>query len=262
MMAPETNCTKKLAVVADIHGNIPALEAVIADMAGRGVVDVVNLGDILSGPLWPTECARFLMNRNWINISGNHDRLMTHASRNSLGPSDAFACKTLGEAEIEWLRSLPSVGKVFDISLFHGTPTDDSVYLLETVERGRVRLATQAEIRLRLRADKTPILLCGHTHVPRMVTLVGSDEKGKPEQLIVNPGSVGLQAYDDTLPEPHVVETGSPHARYAILENDGDGWKVSFIAVPYDFTVAAKQARKNGRPDWENALRTGYFSYT
>jgi hypothetical protein len=51
--------------------------------------------------------------------------------------------------------------------------------------------------------------------------------------LIVNPGSVGLQAYDDEHPHPHVVENGAPHARYAIVEKPA-GWQVDLRAVPYD----------------------------
>jgi hypothetical protein len=76
-------------------------------------------------------------------------------------------------------------------------------------------------------------------------------------RLIVNPGSVGLPAYEDDTPEYHVMETGATHARYAILERVQGRWVAELVAVPYDYLLAADQARKNNRPDWEIALRTG-----
>ena len=64
----------KLAVISDIHGNLTALEAVLADIATQGVDQTVNLGDILSGPLQPAETADLLMARNFTTIRGNHER--------------------------------------------------------------------------------------------------------------------------------------------------------------------------------------------
>lgn len=57
---------------------------------------------------------------------------------------------------------------------------------------------------------KFSIILCGHSHVPGVVEMSN-------HVLIVNPGSVGLQAYRDDFIEPHITETGSPHAKYSIL---------------------------------------------
>ena len=74
----------------------------------------------------------------------------------------------------------------------------------------------------------------------------------------MNPGSVGLQAYEDTTPWQHYVETGSPHARYAILERHKGTWKAEHRAVPYDWHSAAKTAAGNDRPDWAHAITTGY----
>ena len=76
-------------------------------------------------------------------------------------------------------------------------------------------------------------------------------------RLIVNPGSVGLQAYDDDHPCPHIVENGSPHARYALLERRAEGWQVELRALPYDHEAAARRAEANGRGDWADALRSG-----
>ena len=92
-------------------------------------------------------------------------------------------------------------------------------------------------------------MLCGHSHVPRVVQVGAS--------LVVNPGSVGLQAYEGDLPQPHAMEMGSPHARWALLRQQPAGWRVEQHAVPYDWEAAARQAERNRRPDWAHALRTG-----
>ena len=73
----------------------------------------------------------------------------------------------------------------------------------------------------------------------------------------MNPGSVGLQAYTDDLPEPHVMEAGSPHARYAIVERRETGWRVEHLEIAYDAESAARAAERNHRPDWAWRLRTG-----
>lgn len=96
-----------------------------------------------------------------------------------------------------------------------------------------------------------PVVLCGHTHVPRVV-------KTGTGQLLVNPGSVGLPAFDDNNPSYHAVETGSPDARYAVLEDQAATWTVALLSVSYDFEPMARLADQNDRPDWARALRTGY----
>ena len=86
------------------------------------------------------------------------------------------------------------------------------------------------------------MILCGHTHLQRVVTL----EDGR---LIVNPGSVGLPAYNDDRPYSHVVESGSPHARYAVVSDEGSGWTADLHLVEYDWEQAARDAEANGRMD-------------
>jgi predicted phosphodiesterase len=244
----------RIAVVSDIHGNLPALEAVVTDIERRGAELVVNLGDHASGPLWPEETLAFLRTRDWVHVLGNHDRVSARASLADLGPSDRYAREHTGELGRTWLDSLSPLIRTDDgIVLFHGTPSNDNLYLLETVADRRVHPSTPAEIEGRLGGLDAPLILCGHTHLPRIVTRPNG-------RLIVNPGSVGLPAYDDVLPEPHVVETGSPYARYAFLRKSDRHWLVELIAVPYDHCAAAERAIKNGRPDWEIALRTGHMS--
>jgi putative phosphoesterase len=243
---------QKIAILSDIHGNMPALEKVVADIKIRGVDHVFNLGDHVSGPLWPKETVQYLMKQDWFQIKGNHERQLTDQSPESHGPSDRYAFQLLNDTELDWLRSLPASVEMENFLLIHGSPISDSTYLLETVESGRARLATPKEITERLGGTKSGIILCGHTHIPRAVEV-------SENILIVNPGSVGLPAYDDVLPEYHVMETGSPHARYAIMEHRDDHWQAEIIAISYEHQKAAEQARRNGRPDWEVGLQTGFM---
>jgi predicted phosphodiesterase len=244
---------RMLAVVSDIHGNLPALEAVAAD---AGAVDGwLNLGDILSGPLWPAETADWLMapGRAWPTIAGNHERQVLSLPLARQSAADRHTTARLGEHHRDWLRSLPTRLAIEPALLcVHGTPGSDLIYLLHSVGRDGLRDASAAEIEAHLAllpAPRPRWLLCGHSHLPRLVT-AGTT-------TILNPGSVGLQAYDDDHPFEHVVETGDPRARYALLRHDGAQWHAELRAVAYDHEAAAVQAERNGRPDWADALRTG-----
>ncbi len=229
---------QRFAAIADVHGNRWALEAVLEDIAGQGVDDIVNAGDHLFGPLDPAGTADLLIRLELPTVAGNQDREMLDDLNLSLPHRD-------------WLASMPARREVTDgILMFHGTPERDGIYLLETVHAtGVVSLATSDEITRRLAGTSHSWLLCGHTHIPRVVAVAG--------KMVVNPGSVGLQAYADDAPVPHVMETGSHHARYAILERSKTGWHVEHRAVDYDFESAARTAERNGRPDWAWRLRTG-----
>lgn len=241
----------RLAAVADIHGNILALRAVLDDIARRGIRTVIDLGDDASGPLWPLETTRELMGLGWIRARGNHDRSIAASDPGSLGPSDAFAFRCLGERERSWLGSAAPVARAGEgIVGLHGTPDDDEGYLVEIAEGGSVRPAAPATVLARLGPLRSPLILCGHTHLQRRVALPDG-------ALVVNPGSVGLPAYADDGDDPHIVESGSPHARYGILSNEGGRWEAEFVQIEYDWNRAADKARAEGRPDWETALRTG-----
>lgn len=241
----------KIAAISDIHGNLAALEAVLADIARRGATVTVNLGDILSGPLQPNETADRLMPLDMPTIAGNHERQVLMHVPERMNASDRYAHEHITEVQRAWLHSLPATLRLAsDILLVHGTPSSDLVYWLETVTASGQRPATHAEALDRAGDADAALILCGHTHVPRSVLL----DDGR---LIVNPGSVGLQAYDDDHPYPHKAENLTPHARYALVERSAAGWQVEHVAVPYDWESAALLAERNGRPDWAHALRTG-----
>jgi len=237
----------RIAILTDIHGNLPALEAVIADAEAQGCTGFVNLGDSLSGPLWPAETANLLIDLDWPTIAGNHERQLLTIDRARMGASDAFASDALNDRHLQWLASLaPTLELSPDVLLCHGTPADDVEHFLHTVDGGTAREASEAETLERAGDRSEALILCGHTHLPRIVTL----EDGR---TIANPGSVGLQAYDDDHPVAYRVEVGDPCARYAIV----DGMAVTLRAIDYDHEAAARRAEMNGSYDWAIALRTG-----
>ena len=245
----------RIAVLSDIHGNLWALDAVLADLARRNVDVTVNLGDILSGPLLPAETAERLMALSLPTIRGNHERQILEHDPARMGASDRWAHEHIAPAHREWIAALPpSLRLAEDVLLVHGTPGSDLVYWMESVDAAGQRPATYAEVLQRAGDVQASLVLCGHTHVPRSV-LLGEG------RLVVNPGSVGLQAYSDEHPFPHKAENGTPHARYAIVERSASGgWAVEQYAVVYDWEAAALVAACNGRPEWAYALRTGRMS--
>lgn len=244
---------KKIALISDIHGNLPALEAVVDDIKKKNVDEIINLGDHISGPLWPKETTQYLMNTNWIHVSGNHDRNLIYQNPEKMGQSDKFAYPFLEQPEKDWLQQQPNKLVTTDgFFLFHGNPFNGEPYLLETVENGNTRIATHSEIISRLGEHLSNIILSGHSHIQRVVEIPG-------HSLLINPGSVGLPAYDDDFPEYHVIEAGSPHARYAIIEFNEIIKSIEMISVTYDYHLAVKQATQNNRPDWAHALETGSF---
>lgn len=244
----------RIALVSDIHGNLPALEAVVADIRRRGVDTVLCLGDNLSGPLLPRETAQWLMASGWPVLAGNHERQILEWQPATGGASDGYALSTLGEAELAWLRGLrPMWQWAPDIFLCHGTPRSDCEHFLETPQHGLLRLASAAEIAERLAGQRSGLIACGHSHRPRFLRTAAG-------QCLVNPGSVGVQAYVDDHPERYVLERGTPDANYAIVERIGGDWHGSQHAVPYDHRAMADLAGRNGRPEWERALLSGYVS--
>lgn len=272
MDTSHSHAVQRIAFVSDIHGNLNALQAVRADIERRQITTVVNLGDTLSGPLLPQETAALLRSLSWLHVAGNHERQVLTLPLERQNLSDAFTTRATDGTTKGWMarhadpcdarlhegRMWPDILGA-DVALCHGSPRSDVEYLLETVVGEVAFLATAADIEERLDHRVAPhitLLACGHSHVPRSVRTASG-------LLIVNPGSVGLPAYDDDHPLPqspyHRIETGSPDARYAVVEKVGPQWCCELISVAYDFESMAAVADHNGRPDWAHALRTGYM---
>ena len=241
----------KIAAISDIHGNLAALKAVLADIKGHAPDLIVNLGDSLSGPLFPAECADCLLSLDIPTIRGNHERQLLTLPIDEMGESDLYALSCLETHHLRWIEHTPTALLIErEIQLVHGTPESDLGYFLETVEPQGVREANPLEIHDRAHGVSAPLILCGHTHIPRTVSLGDG-------RLVVNPGSVGLPAHEDDRPLPHKMQTGSPHARYALVEKRNGSWSAQLNSVIYDWENAAKLAESRGRADWAKALRTG-----
>jgi predicted phosphodiesterase len=244
----------RIAVIADTHGNLPALEAVLADIDNRGTDRTINLGDCVSGPLWPREVCDLLMARDDLTIRGNHDRWVARVEPARMGASDRYAFSQLNQDHRSWLGALPtSADADHGILACHGTPTNDNQYLVEEVSDRRLVRASSSTSRERLRNVQARVVLCGHSHQQHLIQLPDGP-------LILNPGSVGCPSYDDPGDDPHVSESGSPHARYAVVDIDEHHLSAEMIAIAYDWRAAAERAEKNDRPEWVYGLRTGWFS--
>lgn len=245
--------TTRFAAIADIHGNADALAAVLDDIRLQDIASIVNLGDHFSGPLAARETADILLGCDMVSIRGNHDRWLVETPFEAMGPSDRSAYSQLAEEQIQWLHNLPATVALKDeIFLCHGTPSSDTTYWLETVSSDAiVSLKNRDEIAKEAEGISSSLILCGHTHIPRRVDL----QHGRS---LVNPGSVGCPGYDDDFPVYHVVQSGTSAACYAILEKRGEGWLTTFRQVPYDTARMVEMARNAGRPEWANALATGW----
>lgn len=235
----------KIGVISDIHGNLRALEAVHAALKAENPDLILNLGDCVSGPLWPEETAAYLRAEGWPTVRGNHDREVSWPDQ-TLGKSDNWTKPLLSVASLEWLQNLPITWELDDIGLLacHGSPSDDTVFLLEGDDRDQFYLSSDAQIREKLGFHANSLILCGHSHTPRCVRL-------STGQMIVNPGSVGGQAF------PEFTITGSPHARFALLSGAAGSWSCEHRAIPYDWDSASKKAAEKSR-DWAQCIATGF----
>jgi predicted phosphodiesterase len=246
--------TMRFAAIADVHGNYLALEAVVADIRAQGITEIVNLGDMASGPLDARRTMDALMTLGAVHVLGNHDRYLIDRPPEKMGSWDRPAHAQLDRSHLDWLRAVPPT-RVFrdQVFLCHATPASDEVYWLETVlPDGSVRMASLEAIEQAANGITQSLILCGHSHLARAVRL-------RDGRLIVNPGSVGSPGYRDIHPYKHVVEAGTPDARYATLELADGGWQVTFRHVPYHYEAMAALARKNCQPELASALATGWI---
>lgn len=249
-----SNTPRRFAAIADIHGNSDALRAVLADIDSLGIETIVNLGDHVSGPLAARETIDILMDRPMLSIRGNHDRWVTTLKPDEMGFWDRAAYGQMEAAHLAWLAKLPASATLGEgVFLCHATPSNDNRYWMEEVDPdGGVRLRPLPAIEAEAEGVGQSLILCAHTHVPRVLRL--SDGR-----MLVNPGSVGCPAYDDDHPVPHVIQTGTPDACYAVLEQSDDRWRVTLRHVPYDPARMIMLAQQAGRPEWARALATGWM---
>lgn len=227
---------RRVAALADIHGNLPAVEAVLADLARETVDLILVCGDVASGPL-PVETldllgalprARF--------VRGNADRsLVTAFDGGQLsswpGPAADWCASQLSREHRDFLASFSetipvSVNGLGRVLFCHGSPrSDEEMMTMETPEE---------RLRELLDGVDADVVVCGHTHMP-FERLVG-------RVRVVNPGSVGM---------PY----GNPGAFWALL---GPG--VEFRRTDYDREAAAARIRKSSWPGAEEFARENVLS--
>jgi putative phosphoesterase len=233
----------RLAVISDVHGNVRALEAVLADIRSRAPDSIVNLGDCATGPLWPRETLELLDSLALPTVRGNHDRWLADTASAPRSPSVVFTRQALSAGQCAALGALPAaIDLETSVLAVHGTPASDVEYLLEEKVDGRLALANAVTLGDRLGDVDAELVLCGHSHHQH----VAADRRGR---LVLNPGSVGCPRYADNA-DRLVNEAGSPHARYAIATRRGARWSVDLVVLEYDWSVVAQRARLNGRADW------------
>ncbi|MGI9475194.1 MAG: metallophosphoesterase family protein [Hyphomicrobiaceae bacterium] len=243
----------KLAAIADIHGNCAALEAVLADIDRLGIDDIVNLGDHVSGPLEARKTAELLVARDFPSIQGDQDRRLLELYVRGPQASKRKDFCSLENEHFEWMARQPQTltfqGEIF---MCHGSPRGDTTFWLHNVDdRGVMHATSIDDIEAEAEGIEASVILCAHTHIPRIVRL-------RDGRLVVNPGSVGLPGYVVREPVEHAVQTGTPDACYAVLERYSKAWNVTFRYVPYDSKPMAELARSCNMPTWANALETGW----
>jgi predicted phosphodiesterase len=240
----------RLAIISDIHGNLLALEAVLADIKARGADLIVNCGDLCTSPLWPRETFECLEALNLPTVRGNHDRWIAELPAEKMTPALIYTHAQLTPAQRTALGALPLTLHLDDrIFMCHGTPTDDYTYLLEENLDGRLALSRPAALAERLAGIDADLILCGHSHHAHMVLAPGN-------RLVINPGSVGCPNFSDN-PTVSRNDARAPHARYAIATKRNGRWSADFIALAYDWDAAATRALANGRPEWAQSYREG-----
>jgi len=243
---------KSYAIISDIHGNSLALKAVLGDIKSREIDKIINVGDHFFGALEPASVADMLRENEMLCITGNTDREILESIDGTFDKEGMDRVKAdLSEQSIAWLRSLPKTEPCDGLFFIcHGTPESDDEYLLEQVTANGVFVYNDENLVSRTAHIKERIILCGHSHVNRVVYL--SNDK-----IILNPGSVGLPAYLGNGEHRFAMESMTPHAKYAIVHADSDQINIEQVLCAYDWHKASEAALKNGNEKWAKYLLYG-----
>jgi putative phosphoesterase len=201
----------RVAVLCDVHGNLPAVEAVLAEVAALEVDTIVCGGDVVAGP-FPHECLQRLLDLDAVFVRGNADR---ESPRASAGTWDWIA-GNLDPLSVEFLRELPQAVPLGDVLYCHGSPRDDDEIL--------TRVSPDERFRAALEGVQERLVVGGHTHVQFERVIDGI--------RFVNAGSVGI---------PYEGKQG---AFWALLDGDD----VDLRHTPYAVGAAAALIRTSGYP--------------
>jgi predicted phosphodiesterase len=231
----------RVAVISDIHGNLHALEAVLADIESEAPDEIWCLGDVVGYGPRPNECVDIVRQRSAIVLVGNHDlAAIGKLNTADFGPlaleSALWTERVLDEERAAWLRSLEPAAVREGIELFHGSARDP---VWEYVLSEDIALAT-------LRVTTASIVLVGHSHVALALStdgrvIDGGLARGGTEvetdaaRWLLNPGSVG-QPRD-----------GDPRAAWLLI--DIPAGRATFRRVPYPIEETQAEMRTAGLPE-------------
>ena len=245
----------KYALVSDIHSNLPALEAVLADIDGREGIDAIyHLGDLVGYAPWPNETVALLEERRMPGIAGNYDSTVATDYKHCGCKADSPRAEELSHLSYEWTRAHVSqetkraLGELpFRVDLrplgghksrpqlvlVHGTPTLNTLYWTEDrPDSFCVKMARAAN------ATEGDLIAFGHTHKPWHREVAGIH--------FLNTGSVGKP------------KDGDWRAGYVIVEAEEAVRAVEFVRVEYDLERATQGILDSDLPDeFADQLRTG-----
>jgi putative phosphoesterase len=205
----------RVAALYDVHGNVPALEAVLEDVEREGADAIVFGGDLASGPL-PRETVELARSLDAVFVRGNADRLIESPARTpEWDAAQRWVKAQLEEEQIAWLVNLDFSAVIDDTLYVHATPQDDETSVTELTSNERLtELLAEVE---------HPLVVAGHTHM-QLDRRVG-------DTRFVNAGSVGM---------PYEREPG---AYWALVGDD-----VELRRTEYDLERAAAAIRASGHP--------------
>jgi len=243
-----------IALIADIHANLPALEAVLEDIDRRNPDQIYCLGDLVGYNIWPNEVIENIRKRRIPTIAGNHDLKISTMDPASEESPKNYAYRLISPSEKQYLQTLPAhirlefnyLPEPLHMLLVHGSPLNANEYLFEDTD--------EAVLLKHLEDTQANILCVGHTHKPYHRTLYTQKEGKDQFKHIINTGSVGKP------------KDGDPRACYVLVELDlstdikvVESLSVEFIRVQYDVEKAAKAVEGSLLPnEWANMLRQAY----
>lgn len=208
----------RVGLISDVHANLVALEAVLADIPS--VDEIVHAGDVVGYNPWPADCVDVLRDRSIPSIMGNHDRKVatgTNFGANRMARAGIrYAQDDLAPEQQEWIQALPPTRRCCEgrIRLAHGHPDAPNRYTYPE-DFGPHLL------------DDEDVLVLGHTHVQHSAEF--------DEGIVVNPGSVGQPRDRD------------PRAAYAVV--DLDGMTIETHRVEYDVDRVVEAIGAAGLPE-------------
>jgi putative phosphoesterase len=198
------NSPTTIGLIADVHANLPALEATLSDMPD--IDTLVHAGDVVGYGPWPDECVSMLREHDTISVRGNHDQTVIDGK--AYESSDRYAQNNLTDENMCWLRACPDRQSLFDgqVLVVHGHPDE------------RFRYTDRDTFSPDLLGDED-VLVLGHTHQQALAEF--------DEGMVVNPGSVG-QPRD-----------GDERAAYAVLDLTTRSVELRRVSYDIDRVVAA-----------------------